>query len=256
MAHTPHTSPDHAATQRGAETRDRILQAAQACFAANGYDAAGVAEICARAGVSKGAFYHHFAGKQALFLALFEQWSYELRSSIGRIGATDGPVPDQLATLTAMIRDIPEMVGGQVPIFLEFWTQAARQPEVWAATIAPYRAFRHLFADLITKGVTEGTLRPVDADAAAHVIVSLGIGLLLQALLDAESGDWGRISQESLQILLDGLARPLKGSSMKVLLTGAFGNVGQSALEALLAEGHTVRCFDLPNRANLRTARR
>ena len=43
---------------------------------------------------------------------------------------------------------------------------------------------------------------------------------------------------------------------MKVLLTGAFGNVGQSALQALLAEGHTVRCFDLPSRANRRTARR
>ncbi len=42
---------------------------------------------------------------------------------------------------------------------------------------------------------------------------------------------------------------------MKVLLTGAFGNVGQSALHELLAAGHTVRCFDLPSRANLRSAR-
>lgn len=43
---------------------------------------------------------------------------------------------------------------------------------------------------------------------------------------------------------------------MKVLLTGAFGNVGVSTLDALLRQGHAVRCFDLRTAANERTARR
>ncbi len=43
---------------------------------------------------------------------------------------------------------------------------------------------------------------------------------------------------------------------MKVLLTGAFGNVGQSALAELLRQGHPVRCFDLRTKANERAARR
>ncbi len=43
---------------------------------------------------------------------------------------------------------------------------------------------------------------------------------------------------------------------MKVLLTGAFGNVGTSALHALLKRGHAVRCFDLNTRANRKAARR
>jgi UDP-glucose 4-epimerase len=42
---------------------------------------------------------------------------------------------------------------------------------------------------------------------------------------------------------------------MRVLVTGAFGNVGRSALEELLARGHRVRCFDLKTRANVKTAR-
>jgi nucleoside-diphosphate-sugar epimerase len=41
---------------------------------------------------------------------------------------------------------------------------------------------------------------------------------------------------------------------MNVLLTGAFGNVGRSTLEALIERGHRVRCFDLKTRANRRTA--
>jgi UDP-glucose 4-epimerase len=43
---------------------------------------------------------------------------------------------------------------------------------------------------------------------------------------------------------------------MKVTVTGAFGNVGTSAVEELLRRGHTVRSFDLPTRRNRRRARR
>jgi len=43
---------------------------------------------------------------------------------------------------------------------------------------------------------------------------------------------------------------------MNILLTGAFGNVGSSALEELLKQGHTVRCFDLQTPANQRAAQR
>ena len=43
---------------------------------------------------------------------------------------------------------------------------------------------------------------------------------------------------------------------MKVLLTGAFGNIGINALKNLLKQGHDVRCFDIKNESNERVARR
>ena len=42
---------------------------------------------------------------------------------------------------------------------------------------------------------------------------------------------------------------------MKVTVTGAFGNVGASAVDELIRRGHTVRCFDLPTRRNRKLAR-
>ncbi len=40
---------------------------------------------------------------------------------------------------------------------------------------------------------------------------------------------------------------------MKVLITGAFGNIGLSTIEALVEQGDHVRCFDLKTKRNLRT---
>jgi UDP-glucose 4-epimerase len=43
---------------------------------------------------------------------------------------------------------------------------------------------------------------------------------------------------------------------MKILLTGAFGNIGISTLEELIKKGYEVRCFDLENKRNKKLARK
>ena len=43
---------------------------------------------------------------------------------------------------------------------------------------------------------------------------------------------------------------------MKVLLTGAFGNVGSNTLQSLVEQNHRVTCFDIKTKANAKTAKR
>lgn len=57
---------------RTQETQKRLLDAAEQVFLRNGYEAAQLDEIAARAERSKGAVYTHFKSKEDLFLALFE----------------------------------------------------------------------------------------------------------------------------------------------------------------------------------------
>jgi AcrR family transcriptional regulator len=57
---------------RTRETQKRLLDAAEEVFVRDGYEAAQLDEIAARAGRSKGAVYTHFKSKEDLFLALFE----------------------------------------------------------------------------------------------------------------------------------------------------------------------------------------
>ncbi|MBM3190513.1 MAG: TetR/AcrR family transcriptional regulator [Chloroflexi bacterium] len=191
---------------RALGTRAHIMAAAAECFTRAGYDATGVAEICARAGVSKGAFYHHFPSKQAVFLALLDQWLDGLDSSMQAIRAPSETVPQRLIALASMVPQVLDVAEGQVPMFLEFWRQATKDPAVWQATIEPYRRFRAVFAALVREGVAEGTLRPVDPDLAAHVLVSLAVGLVLQGVLDPVASEWRSAAAQAIRLLLDGLA--------------------------------------------------
>ena len=55
--------------------RDKLLTAALAVIRAKGYSATSVDELCVAAGVTKGAFFHHFASKEALAVAAADYWS-------------------------------------------------------------------------------------------------------------------------------------------------------------------------------------
>src|SRR3954467_1178953 len=55
-------------------TRDRLLEAARYLFWEKGYAATGMAEILARAQANSGSFYHFFASKEALLLAVLESY--------------------------------------------------------------------------------------------------------------------------------------------------------------------------------------
>ena len=193
--------------QRGEETRMQLLRAATRRFAQNGYDATGVAEICETAGVSKGAFYHHFASKQAVFLELLNGWMEELERALERTAAGAKTVPERLSRMAQMMRIILQSETAQLPMFLEFWTHASRDTSVREATRAPYRRYQAYFAELIQEGIDEGSVDAVDPIRGAQAIISLASGFLLQGLLDPDEADWGVASEEGVRILLDGLRR-------------------------------------------------
>jgi AcrR family transcriptional regulator len=190
---------------RSEETRTRILDAAVRRFAISGYDAASVDDICIEAGVSKGAFYHHFPTKQAIFLALMQGWLSMI--DVGLDAARRGTIPETLVQMTDLLPGVFTAAEDRLPMFLEFWLQASRDEKVWKAMIAPYRHYQELFKKLIADGVAEGSLKPVDSQVAAQAIVSLAVGLVLQGVLDPHGADWERTARESMQILMMGLEK-------------------------------------------------
>ena len=192
---------------RSEETRTHILEAASLLFAQEGYEASSVAEICLAAGVSKGAFYHHFPTKQAIFLELLELWLDAVDEHFAHLRREAGSVPEAILQMASTAGGIFKAAGVKPTIFLEFWMQAVRDPQVWQAAIAPYRRYRSYFASLIQAGIDEGSFQPVDTLAAAHSLVSLAVGLLMQDMFDPLGADWENIVVKSVQVFLNGLQR-------------------------------------------------
>jgi TetR/AcrR family transcriptional repressor of nem operon len=68
-------SASAAIEDRPPNARAKLLDAALDVIRAQGYSATSVDDLCAAAGVTKGAFFHHFASKEALAVAAADHWS-------------------------------------------------------------------------------------------------------------------------------------------------------------------------------------
>jgi AcrR family transcriptional regulator len=191
--------------QRSEETRAKIIDSAIKLFSTRGYNAASVDDICKDAGISKGAFYHHFESKQALFLALLDGWLQAIDHAID--ASKDKTAPETFMQITEAFPHFLGTAGEALPMFLEFWLQASRDKKVWEASIAPYRRYHKYFTSLIKKGVQEGSFVEVDPELASRMIVSTAMGLFLQSLLDPKGAKWEKVARDSTNLLVNSLLK-------------------------------------------------
>jgi AcrR family transcriptional regulator len=191
--------------QRSEETRSKIIASAIKLFSNRGFNAASVDDICKDAGISKGAFYHHFESKQALFLALLDVWLQTIDTTIE--ASKDQTVPETFAQMTEAFPYIFQTAGEGLPMFLEFWLQASRDDKIWQASITPYRRYHKHFTSLIKKGVDEGSFVDVNPELTSRMIMSTAMGLLLQSLLDPKGAKWEKVARDSTNMLVNSLLK-------------------------------------------------
>lgn len=99
----------------GATAREKLLDAALSRIRTNGYAATTVDDLCAAAGVTKGAFFHHFDSKEALGVAAAEHWS-EITSAFFA-AASYHRHTDPLQRLLGYIDFRKAILTGKVPEF-------------------------------------------------------------------------------------------------------------------------------------------
>jgi len=191
--------------QRSEETRAKILESSIKLFSNKGFNAASVDEICAEAGVSKGAFYHHFESKQALFLALLDGWLKIIDNAIE--ASKDKTAPETFMQMTEAFPYIFATAGEGLPMFLEFWLQASRDKKIWEASVAPYRRYHKYFTSLIKKGVDEGSFVELDPELTSRMIISTAMGLLLQSLMDPKGAKWEKVARDSTTMLVNNMLK-------------------------------------------------
>ncbi len=158
--------------ERRATTRRALLDAAASVFAERGYHGASLDAIAARAGLSKGSVYHHFASKHELFATLLTD------RIVARLDAVGGAAPEAVG-VTSFLR----AAGDErwAPLFLEFVAVAAREETVRPLFVEWLRSTREAIARLVAERRPDAALPP---EQLAILISALGNGMLIEVLFD------------------------------------------------------------------------
>jgi AcrR family transcriptional regulator len=178
-----------AAREQGLESREELLAAALRVFASRGYRQAGVDEIAAEAGYSKGALYWHFSGKEQLLLALIEERiDAPLRELVALLETAP---PDRDMSVEAS-REFARKLAEQRDAMLlerEYWSLAIRDPELRARYVERQAELRGALA-----GALEARARhlgtpdlPMRAEDVARVVMGIIGGLTVDELMEPES---------------------------------------------------------------------
>ncbi len=176
--------------EQRSDRRRQILDAARACVSRHGLEAVSMEMIIAESGLSTGAVYRHFKGKDEIIAAAV-------------VGGTDGllaallPILDRepapaLSTLVGQVLDGILAYGRAAPghavdlirVGLHGWSHAQSGPELSAAVRKSYRTLRARYGSLARIRLADRALPAgVDPDAVAELLTSVTLGFVAQRAL-------------------------------------------------------------------------
>jgi AcrR family transcriptional regulator len=198
--------------RRKAARPAEILSAALDCFAERGFAATRLADVAARAGVTKGTLYLYFPGKEDLFKALVRQ---ELLPNVERLEAAaagPGTAADMLSRLAAAwAGHVAPSRGSVLPKLMI--AESGNFPELAKFYLDEFvqRGLR-LMRSILRRGVEAGEFRPIDVEHTAFCVIGpLLLSVLWKHTFDAHTArplDVAALCRAHLDALLNGLRRP------------------------------------------------
>lgn len=190
--------------ERREQTRTALLDATIDCLVEIGYARTSMQEICARAGVSKGAVQHHFATKAELMATAVEHLTTKLST---QLASSVDELPEGMSGVAASIDLLWKGYSGTLSTAVtELWVAARTDPELKAAIRPVDRALGRTALEHVIK--TTGELPKERAETLFWLTVNLTRGLALDAELGGDPKRRQRLLEEwkriAVQLYPDG----------------------------------------------------
>jgi AcrR family transcriptional regulator len=187
--------------RKKARTRREIFDAAMARFAAHGFDAVTIEEICKAADVARGTFFLHFPSKSALLL----EWNRQLASELAeRLGEPRGSAVAEYRMLVDHVGQRwlrhADVMGAMLRDFLA---------TPGAAAAASEDALRACVEDIVRRGQERGEFRRnVSPRLAATLLLTTAAAILAGAVFGPGEASPEEIRNQLLHAVLHGLVQP------------------------------------------------
>jgi TetR/AcrR family transcriptional regulator, transcriptional repressor of aconitase len=182
--------------ERREARREQILDAARACVLEHGLEAVSMEMIIARSGLSTGAVYRYFKGKDEILAAAVAGATREIGAAVAPILAGPAPgLPSELVEqlLAAWVSYARSGVGAtagvdRMPVALHGWSYAQTDPELKATLRASLQGFRELCVPIIKQWQTDAVVAAgADPDAVAQLLLSISLGFVAQRSLAGDA---------------------------------------------------------------------
>jgi AcrR family transcriptional regulator len=196
------------ATDRGSETRRRILEVAAEAFADRGYAGTSLSDVLKASGVTKGGFYFHFPSKEALALAALrhkqEQWTSAVMAAVLR----HPRAVDQLDAMVEALCDLHEQDRACRAISRLCTELGDGHPELRPQLSTQLTTWMDMVAAVVRRGQDEGDIRPeVEPAVAAEIAVESFIGLETVAEVLTGRADLRRRARDFLALWFAAIRR-------------------------------------------------
>jgi AcrR family transcriptional regulator len=174
-------------TEAHVEARRRqIIDAAIECFAREGFHRATMQDIVREAGLSPGAIYGYFSGKEEIIEAIARERHARERALIA--AAAEGDETEEAVRRLAdaffgSLADARERKRRRLGV--QIWAEALRDPRMLRIVRRGVDEPRALLADIVRQAQSRGELpSALDPDAVARVVLSIFFGFVLQQAWD------------------------------------------------------------------------
>jgi len=190
--------------ERGQATRAHIIDVATGLFAAHGYDGTSIDAVLSESGVSRGSLYHHFAGKDVLFMAVLE--------------AVGARMAEQTTVALQDARDPVDVLR----IGCVQWLRQASEPVVQqimlidAPTVLGWQRWREMderstlgfIRSAIAYAADAGAVDQRHVDVFAHIVLAAANEAAMMIALASDSAAALREAESALTAFLDRLLGP------------------------------------------------
>jgi AcrR family transcriptional regulator len=163
--------------------RRQILDAAQRCFIRNGFHATSMQDVLAEAGLSVGAIYRYFKGKDDIIAAIAAEALAEVATTFDSYDSDDDLPPlDDFVDFVLQV-DKPPLAGSpeSARLFVQIWSEALRSPALAAQLREVMAGARGVIGGIVAQHQKRGLLPDdVPAEQVARVLISLVDGFMVQ----------------------------------------------------------------------------
>lgn len=174
--------------ERREARRELVLQAARACLQEQGLEAVSMETIVARSGLSTGAVYGYFKGKNELINAVVTEGTAQLAEELLPIltNPEPPPLPELIGQVLGAVVSFSTREPGidRLLVSIHGWSHSQSDATLKAVTSGAYKRLHTAYAGVVRRWQAAGGFDPTaDADAAAKLMTSITLGFVAQRAL-------------------------------------------------------------------------